>query len=240
VDMDHEVDLDHDADLDHDLDHEVDYDLAADHDADADADHGADHEVHASSNGTHHGADHGEGIFKALLSLLGVGKVPITVLVQSFMIAWAIIGWNANIWLAKAMRVPEVYILPSMAVSFFGALAVTRLMATCLHKLMPSSETYARSPLELLSASGTALFRIDGSGGYADVYDEQGTLHRVRCRSRYGEVPKGAKVTLVDYHGDGLYEVAAPTHNGSNGNGEAKTGPEPRTRSVEVQAETRN
>lgn len=213
VDADHDLDLDHEVDLDHDLDHDIDHGADLDHEAEADQDVAGDHDA-AHDGHSYVAAHQAESFLKALLSLLGVGKVPITVLIQSFLIAWAIIGWNANIWLAKAMRVPEAFILPSMAISFAGAVVVMRFMATCLSKLMPSSETYAKSPLELLTSTGTAVFRIGPNGGYADVHDETGTLHRVRCRCRTGVLPRGAHIMLVDYHGDGVFDAALRTPNG--------------------------
>lgn len=194
----HDLDHDHDADLDHDFDHD------ADHDVEAEPGH----------SGGHGGEGHDAPVVHTLLSLLGVGKVPITVLVQSFLVSWAVIGWNVNIWLAKALKVPEAFILPSVGISFCGALASMRLLASLFHKLMPGSETYAKGPLDLLSATGTAVFKIDRAGGYADVYDDTRTLHRVHCRSQSGVLPRGSRVMLVDYHSDGTYEVRPVNEHG--------------------------
>ena len=82
-------------DISHDMDHDIDHDI--DHDMDPDLDHDADHDVdHAFS--TQH------PILDNVLSFLGVGRCPLSIILMVFGISWGFIGLCANSIFSRLQR----------------------------------------------------------------------------------------------------------------------------------------
>jgi hypothetical protein len=78
-------DLDHSFDADHDLGADAGHDLEADHDMDADHDPGNDGPASGHASGP-----------LAALSWLGVGRVPLSILLMVLLLTWGVVGFVAN------------------------------------------------------------------------------------------------------------------------------------------------
>lgn len=134
-----------------------------------------------------HGASH--GVFDKALGWLHVGRVPVLVILVTFLAAFAIIGFGINIityhllssWAPAQLSVP---------VAALAALPLVRLTASGVARVMPQDQSFAVTLDSLVGRVATVL------GGCA--------------RRGY---PAQAKVT--SQHGQTLYVMVEPDADGS-------------------------
>ena len=191
-----------DADLDHDL--SVDHDVSVEHDCGADHDVDGDHEHEAS-------IDEGSFGFMSLLALIGVGRVPLSLVLMILLILWGSVGFALNQLLVQFMGPSAMVGLVSVPVTMVVSLVLTGLIARVVAKLLPTNETYARKRSDLVGTVGEAVLPIDASFGLVSVRDSQGDLFQVPCRVADGEttIAKGTRVVLFEYDAEkGVFHVA--------------------------------
>jgi membrane protein implicated in regulation of membrane protease activity len=198
-DFDADADTDVDADADADANADADHDLDADHDADGDSD--ADHDADGDED-----AGHGSTSLAAL-TWLGLGKVPVSLLLMVLFLTWGVVGFVANAAMQSRGASAAIISVPLAAVA---SLLMTRLVATTVARVMPLNETTARRRHALLGLTGEAIFAIDQRFGMVSVRDDMGDLYQVACRAQTGgeAIPKGTQVTLVAYNAkQGIFYV---------------------------------
>lgn len=194
-----EGELDHDADADADV--ETDAEIDADVDAEADADSDADHHAPGKAIG-------GDAIEPSLLSnvfdLLGVGRVPFSVVLMTLLVLWGLIGLITNSLLWTLIVSPWVMLLIAVPVAAVGSATATGAFARLMGRLMPLDETTARPKSHLVGQVGEALYRIDERFGMVVVKDARGERYQLPCRVGPGAaaIDKGRQVLLVDYRKD--------------------------------------
>ena len=201
ADAEHHVDADADADADLDADADVDADADADVDADADgadpADADADADSHVGPGDAGHVPFHA-----AALSFLGVGRVPVSVVLMVLLMTWGATGFIANQlafgrvgggWHVAAVSVPAAALV---------SLMFTRMLVRTMDRWVPLNETSARRRHDLLGSVGQALYPISDQFGLVTVRDDRGELYQVPCRVRpeAGPIAKGERVRLVSYN----------------------------------------
>ena len=172
----------------------IDFGLGVDHDFDVDIDHDVDLDHDVDS-------DVGAGdAFKAL-SILGVGKVPLSIILIAMLLLWGALGWLTNNVLEDLLQTSSAYAAISMAVAFIGSLLLTSLLSKALVRLVPTSETYASSFYDLIGHVGTALHDVDANFGRVRVLNAHNTLIDVTCvvDTEESSIPEGSKVLLYDY-----------------------------------------
>jgi membrane protein implicated in regulation of membrane protease activity len=196
----HDVDAEHDIDADHDVD-------AADHDVDADHDAAvADHDV------DHAGAHLGFG--QQLLVGLGVGKVPLSIIWQTFAVSFGFAGIAANtVYLGHGGVLPLVTLAWTLPGSALFAYVVTRVLARALGRIIADPRQEATSRKQLVGHTGVVISsKIDGEFGEVRVHDKTGHVVRIICRTREPSrvIAEGREVVIVDYdrEGDQLYVAA--------------------------------
>jgi membrane protein implicated in regulation of membrane protease activity len=194
---------DHDADHDHDVDVDADGDVDGDADADADGDHDADHD-----------ADHGHGVGHHLLVDLGVGRVPMSVIWQTFAVSFAFAGIAINTIYAGRVGAPPTYSLAwTIPISLLFGYLVTRAAARALGKVMANPEQEATSRKELVGQAGVVISsKVSAEFGEVRVRDKSGHVIRIICRTREGERPirEGREVVIVDHDRDRDWLFVAP------------------------------
>ena len=181
------------GDLDHDLDAAVDADL------DHDLAHGIEHVV---GEGGHAAGEHQQpGGMLQVMSLFGVGRIPLSLLVMSFCFLWALLGWLANQIFGGVLRTPALFIWPSLVVALLGSLFLTRYLAIGLARVMPATESYGVGRRELVGRLADARYAISETAGTAQLHDQYGTLQEVPVRVRPGEasIPAGSRIILWRY-----------------------------------------
>jgi hypothetical protein len=207
--VDHDVDASMDSDGHLSFEHDADTDLSHDVDADADADAHADTDAHADADtdadADGHDAESSEAsqsnssTILAILSWLGVGRVPVSIILMVLMMSWGVIGFASN----RAMldHPAAQGALLAIAIAFAGSIAITKLVTLTVARYLPTNETYARRRHQLLGCVGEALYNIDATFGMACGRDAVGEQFQVPCRTAEGRPPivKGTKVQLVGY-----------------------------------------
>lgn len=177
-----EMDMDHDVgvDLGHDVAADVDHDVGADLGHDADAGH-AGHIPHLN-------------VLGSVLSLLGVGRVPISILFLSACFLWGASGLLLNAFFGvNAMG--RVICLAALA-----TVVGMRLVAEGIAAVMPGEESYHTLKEELVGHQGEVLYTITHTSGAVRIFDPSGNLQDLACRTRQeNEIPAGSRVVLDAY-----------------------------------------
>ena len=172
--------------------HDVDTDVDADADADADGD----------------GDSDGDSAGDKALSLFGIGKVPLGVILMTAFLIFGCVGIASNAFLAPLLRAPVLYGLVSLGVAFVTMVLLTGKVARLIGRLMPTTETYTVSKDDLVGVSGTLVLPATATSGLAQVYDHDKNMHQIICISSEGELPQGSEILVIDYNSDkGVYTV---------------------------------
>jgi len=119
------VSADHDAGIDGGV--ETDADIG--HDADLDHDAGLEH-IH----------DLEPGMLTRALSFLGIGRVPLSIIIISFCFLWGFCGFASNTLLSPILP-SVIFVWASMAIAFVVSLFLTRILANVMTRIMPATET---------------------------------------------------------------------------------------------------
>jgi membrane protein implicated in regulation of membrane protease activity len=197
-----DVDVDADADAGADVDHGIDHDVDADADADADADHDADTD-HDTDSDSENEAQASPVL--AIVSWLGVGKVPLSIVLMVFLLTWGAAGLLCNLLLVSRGAMAAAISLP---MALMAAVLVTHWVSWFIGRYLPLYETTAKRRHALLGATGEAILPIDQRFGMASVRDETGDLYQVPCRADDPPIPKGSTVKLVSYNAkQGIFYV---------------------------------
>ncbi|MEW5724060.1 MAG: hypothetical protein AB1896_13200 [Thermodesulfobacteriota bacterium] len=190
--VDTEADLD--QDFDHDLDSDLDHDL--DHDLDAAAGHGL--PAHGHGPDLDHGLDHdfdrsaevpGPGLWPHLVSFLGLGRCPVSIILMILGISWGFFGLVFNTVFETRIKLlpPWIFFWVSAVLAAVIAVYLTRFSAVRIARWMPRTTTTAVKVSSLVGGFGTASVPIDREGGRARVKDKYGDFHNIYCRVAEGE-----------------------------------------------------
>ncbi|MCS6777908.1 MAG: DUF1449 family protein [Chloroherpetonaceae bacterium] len=137
----------------------------------------------------------GPGLWSGMLDFLGVGRVPLSILLTGLLLVWGASGLICNLFVG----VHRVWIslLCATVMSVFGA----RVIGQGVARVVPSEESYHATRAELWGETGLALYSVHGQGGTVRVRDRFGHLLDLECRTFPGEesIPAGSQVRLEEY-----------------------------------------
>lgn len=185
-------DADADADIDADMDVNADIDADVDVDADIDAEADADTDAASISGG---------GFFGSLLAALGVGRVPLLIILMVFMGSFGASGLLVNTLLADNLNgYPELAIFPVFVISFLFAFFITNRIGGVFARIVTRG-TAAISAEQLVGRVGKVVSHtVSTTYGRVEVRDKHGSLHTVYAIIREGEpLPDQSEVALVAY-----------------------------------------
>jgi hypothetical protein len=177
--------------------------------------HGTGHDLgHAAGHGPHAGAGHeGHGsLFARAFAVLGVGRVPLSIVLMVASLYFGGLGIILNTLLSAAGLAPSFYGPISLAGAFVGMVALSGATARLIHRHLPAMESYPISRHDFAGCSGTLLLPADTCSGYAQIKDREGNVHNIRCYSMRGAVPKGTAVLVVEYDEDSQTFVIDVNH----------------------------
>lgn len=168
--------------------------LGGDHDHDHDHDFDHDHDIHHEP-GVHIEHGHSDG-FK-LLSLFGIGKVPLTIVAVSLCLLWGAGGLVGNF---VVNRGPLVAIVVAAAFALIG----TRVLSSLISKVMPSLETSSRPGEWYLNKEARVLYPLKVDSGAVQIGNPEGLKIELQARIEAGhaEIPEGSSVILVRFDRD--------------------------------------
>lgn len=163
--------------------------------------HGAHIEIHPNDLPDDIGHESDTDPFRGVLSLIGVGRIPLSLVLMSFLFLWGFIGWTANQLFASVLPAPALFIWPSLAVALVGAGLATRFLAMGLGRVMPRTESYGASSSDLVGRIADVRYALTETNGTVQLYDGYGTMYEVPARVLPGEapIPSGERVVLWRY-----------------------------------------
>jgi len=202
VDADAHIELDGHVEAPAHVESEAHFDADADADMDADADAHVETEAHMESHG-HEGSVAPGSVLAGFLSLLGVGRVPLSLILMVLLLSWGMVGVIANMVLSEKYQDEKIIAAISIPVAFVGSLLCCRLLTAAMVRWFPTHESYIQRRHELLGSVGEVILPVDANFGMAAVRDEYHDLFHVACRINANQqaLEKGTKVKLVAYNG---------------------------------------
>jgi membrane protein implicated in regulation of membrane protease activity len=178
--------------------------------------HGDAHHAGAD-HGAHHGhdADHEEspGPGHQLLAGLGVGRVPLSIVWQTFAVAFGFAGVAANaVYQSLTGALPPLTLAWTVPGGALFAYAVTRVIARAVGRMVADPRQEATTRRQLVGHGGVVISsRIDAEFGEVRVKDKTGHTVRIICRTRDAHaIPEGREVVIVDYDREGDHLYVAP------------------------------
>jgi hypothetical protein len=172
-------------------------DANADADADADADGDSEEQDHA------HAAGHA-GLAAVALGVVGVGRIPLSIIWQTFCLAFAGAGYALNWHYWSQGQSPPVYTLAwtgpcSLTLGYLAVAAVARLLGP----ILSSRGQEATSRAELVGQMGIVISsRVDRDFGEIRIRDKTGHDLRVVCKLARGATAiakEKQSVVVVEY-----------------------------------------
>jgi hypothetical protein len=151
------------------------------------------------------------GMIDGLFTLLGIGRVPLTIWLALFLLLFAGIGVGLQS-LAAALTGAPLDRLLAAALAGIAALPVTGALVRPLGRILPQDETSA-VPLEVLlgrRATITDGIARSGSPARARALDHHGHPHHVMVEPHEAasELHAGDEVLLVRREGESFYATA--------------------------------
>ncbi len=196
---DHDGDPDADADADGDGDHEAD----ADHDHDGDDGDDGDDAEHAHP-----------GVGQQLLAGLGVGKVPLSIIWQTYAVSFAFAGLAANgLYVGRVGALPPHTLAWTVPGALLFGYLVTRTLGRAVGRVVADPKQEATTRKQLVGHTGVVISsKVSGEFGEVRVKDKTGHVVRIICRTRQDEqaIPEGREVVIVDYDPAGDHLFVAP------------------------------
>jgi membrane protein implicated in regulation of membrane protease activity len=135
----------------------------------------------------------------SILSLLGVGKAPLAILVLSYLLSFGVAGVLFVMLTENWLDGFEGY---SLGFSALFSVVSTAALAGVLGRMVPTVESYAKKYDQLVGREGVVITRITPTSGSADVRDSGGSLHRIPAVTISGEISRGEKILVVSYDYD--------------------------------------
>lgn len=162
------------------------------------------HEMHTDAASDTSGT-HGEGgdndsshPLGDILRSVGVGgAVPISLLLQAFLLFFGVWGLCANRVLSVATS-PEGRLWGALAIALVGATVAAAGLGALARRYL-AADGPATAGKDLIARSGRVIFTVTDEGGTIQVRDAGGTLHQVAARVTAGTEPieAGRAVLLI-------------------------------------------
>ncbi|MGZ3422812.1 MAG: hypothetical protein ACXWUG_08440 [Polyangiales bacterium] len=194
------------GDGEHDV--EADHDVEVDGDADADADADGDHDAEAD------GEDHA-GFGDAIYAAFGIGRLPLSIVWQTWAVIFAITGLALNARFLGAASVPLVTLAWTVPAGLASGGSVVAVLARLLGPVFATKACEATSRAELVGLSGVVISsKVDNDFGEVRIRDKSGHDLRVVCKLAPGvrAATEREQVVVVDYEGGQLFVSPVDTH----------------------------
>jgi membrane protein implicated in regulation of membrane protease activity len=175
-----------------------------------DVSHDADPDFHDISHDVHHEVGHGHSLTSNILSFLGVGKCPISIILMLLGVSFGFIGLVCNGFFSTFKLPAILYFWVSAGIALIAAVAFTRACATLIGRYMPRKGSTAIEDLGcLVGLHGETSTIVDKDSGRVKVQDQYGSLHNIYCATVEGDdpIPPNTEVLIVSRLFDGRFQV---------------------------------
>jgi membrane protein implicated in regulation of membrane protease activity len=192
-----------------------------DHDAGGGHDAGGDGHGHDFGHGHGHDHEHDLGHGHAsphelhgqvswFSDMLGVGRVPFTIILMLLFMLFGGVGVMSNVVLSKLLASPSLFFPISGSVALLATFFLTGRTARLINRVMPTSESYNVTKLDLVGKVGKVVATAEGDYAVASVKDHEGNVQQISCRTGGGALPVGQEILVLEYDaGTGQYLVEA-------------------------------
>jgi len=132
---------------------------------------------------------------------LGLGKAPLSVLLQTLTLTFGLVGLLVNAFAHDVVGDWDVLAFPlSFGVAAVGSMAATRGVASLFFRFMPPERATGAQPGEFVGKSGKAASGITLSFGQVQVEEENSNALLNACVAPgASEIERGTEVLLVGY-----------------------------------------
>jgi len=138
-----------------------------------------------------------------VLAFLGVGKVPLTMILIPLLITWGMTGCICNYIITQTRKPPHwPFMLGSIVIAATVGVIIAKLFAGTISIILPTAERGATSKKELIGKTAKVTSgQVTTSFGRARLRDDYGNSISLYCKIQRGKkVPqKGDEVILLDY-----------------------------------------
>ena len=127
-----------------------------------------------------------------ILSLLGIGRVPISIIMVSLFTLW---GGSGLIMMGVLGWTP----IQAYQGAALAALLGTGMLSEAISNWIPREESYHSRPADLVGQTAEVLHTVSAGSGTVRMHDPAGNLQDLQARTASGEIPAGTQVTIVRY-----------------------------------------
>ena len=170
-----------------------------------------DHDVHGG--GGHHEGAHEHGGLWGFRGFFGRNKAPTSVIIMLALVLWGGSGLTTNVILGERLHQNPWWVVASIlvagTVSLFGAAGLGRVVGN----VMPTSESYASRPGDLVGQTAQVRFDVSQEAGTIQLRDRHGNLLDLQGRAPSGGGPfrSGTAVRIVSHLHSNVYLVGPAT-----------------------------
>jgi len=132
-------------------------------------------------------------------SFFGIGRVPITMVWGSLFLGWGMFGIYGTAFWSGAAHTPFLFVPFGALSGLIGAVLAGRFTAVLGARMLPETESFAVTSVELFGCRGNVVYPVDSKHGRVHVYDAHGTLHEKEARTTGGTIPRGRSVIVLDF-----------------------------------------
>jgi hypothetical protein len=179
---------------------------AGGHDAGShDADHGG------GEGGHHEGQEHG-GLW-GVRGFFGRSKAPMSVVIMIALVLWGGSGLVTNTILGERLRQEGWWVVVSILVAGTVSLLGSAGLSRVIGNVMPTSESYASSPRELVGQTAQVRYDVSQEAGTIQLRDRHGNLLDLQGRAPAGGGPfaSGTAVRILGHLHSNVYLVGPVT-----------------------------
>jgi len=158
----------------------------------------------------------GHGVHLDFLSWLGMGKVPITILLEAMCLSFGMTGLIVNSLLVVVGSAVPVLLFPIVVLgSGTIAIFITKFFGGFLSNIVPSDSTMSKTPSEYIGQVATVVSAINSGVGQVGLNVRgigQVTLPARKSPHLKEGLPRDTRVVIVGYDQESHIYVAEPAH----------------------------
>ncbi len=184
--------------------------------------HGGDHDAdghfigHADGYGTagdHDGSD--ASVLSRMLDALGVGRVPVSILVFTWCMLFGFTGLMLQHYLLDELLPSRALnAVVSAVAAFIVSGVLTSLLARVIGRVMPRLESYGERKQDFINREAEVRYTITARSGTVTLTDKYGNLQQLQVhlhQSCTDAIPPDTKVILLSYDAAADTFLAVPS-----------------------------
>lgn len=189
----------------------VDHDVSVDHDATV---HSGDNMPHDFSHDLDH--DMSPSLISVMLSALGIGRVPLSILGFCWLMIFGFVGLVLNSLWQGVFGSVNILVLVSAIVAFVSSLTVTSFLARVIARFMPQTESHMEKFSDFVNREAEVRFTVTATSGTITLNDKYGNLQTLMAKrdvSCESDIAPDTKVVILSYFPQEKVFIVIPAQN---------------------------